>query len=398
MVFVLVCTVLVHYLLTPTELPDPKLGLLIRTIAGCALLVIVGPFAHPKASDVGFMFLAFVAVAAWFALVNQARFLGAMYQFTIFLLIAFGLALSSQRSKTQTRSSTVERMLSGIIVCWTGALLFQLGYYLATGESLDIHAMLHPGSESRLFEAMSFIRLTGTHLEPGTYSHWLYGVILLRAFVSGKLFDLLSILGVASIYVSLSAWGALSATIYFACLLLRHLQGRVDRRGIAITGTLVVVAALGAYHFNKEIEEFLTYLTIRSELTDTSGIAKLAAYDGFLRVLDRIVLIGLPIDYDFCEGCLAPQDAGLFVNLAVRTGLVFAAAAYLIVFHGAYRTCGWPGLIATLPLVFAKYFYFEPLFWMIVGVSLLHRPRLRSNKRATVFDRDTQRGPGQSHQ
>ncbi len=84
-----------------------------------------------------------------------------------------------------------------------------------------------------------------------------------------------------------------------------------------------------------------------------------------------MLAIGTSFEHDYCDGCASPQDAGLIINMVMRIGLLATLLVMFPIARTLLRTGGFAALIAFLPLLFAKFYVFDPVVWLIFGVCLL---------------------------
>lgn len=370
-----------NYLLNPSEsLANPMIAKLAR-IFPVSLVFVIVLFVSPPKKRILSLFYPFLAISIWFILNNLLDNMLALL--TLFLFIGLGFFLSGYL-QYESDDQIVSRGLGFLLIFWVFSLFLQVLIYFVTSEVFDFHNWFHPWSEARVHDVGLFIRFTGVLIEPGTYANWVYGVVILRGIASKKLFDGLSVVSMLSIFITLSAWGILAVGVYLITYLLNEIVFNRDdsyKKKLIVVGLLLATAALFYNWFSVEVTDALQYISGRSDLIDESGASKVEAYDGFINILIRILLVGVPIDYDFCNGCLSPQDAGIFVNLAVRAGLVFALTIFFVIVKCIYRRYGYVACTCIFPLIFAKYFYFEPLFWGIFAFSFLDFLRQKKEMR-----------------
>lgn len=352
-----------HYFLTPSESGSPTLAILIRMAGGAAAVLLLSSDLKLPRRIPG-IFLLGVFVSVFFGVPNFPSGIRLFAVLFVFFLLATFVSALLRRTQGHLPLYTLNILLS----LWVGSLLLQLLLFGLTGEALDLHALAHPGSETRITSAGTFLRLTGLMIEPGTYATWLFGLVLFRGLVLGGLFDRWSAAAVLSIYLTLSAWGAAAASIYFLALLLSSpTKSGLQLREKSVWLALVSLTAGAAYYYVADGDvSAWDYVFSRYELLDGSGAAKVAAYEGFRHLLPRIWLVGVPASYDFCGGCLSPQDVGFAVNVAVRAGLLAAAAICTVVIGAFWRKFGLSGAAAATPALLGKFYYYDPLVWLLI--------------------------------
>ena len=360
-----------HYLFNPSESLVAQLAaILVRLVSAAVVSILIFAISRPKKNSTKLVY-AFYFISIWFLLINFPNNTSTLV--LLFSFIGFGFLISAHLA-ADAGVGIISKSFDFLLAFWVLSLFLQVFIYFLTSEVIDFHQWLHPLSEARITNVGSFVRFTGVLIEPCTYANWVYGLVLLRALSGGKLFDPLSLVAVLSILVTLSAWGASVVGIYLISYFVRNItlgKTRVYRRAVAVIFVLLIIFSVIYSNFTVEFAEAIQYFEGRSELSDASGFAKLQAYQGFFNVFLRIFLVGLPVNYDFCGGCLSSQDAGIFVNMAVRAGIMFTGLVFLIIIKCFFRRYGAIACICIFPLVFAKYFYFEPLFWVIFGCCFL---------------------------
>lgn len=360
----------IHYFLTPFELgTGGATSYAQRLIFGAIFLLLTGLGGRlEKRAEVLFLF--FIITAAWFFFINFPENVGPLLYFFAFLGCAFLAPALLGHGEKLARLSLV---LDCLLIFWFFSLVFQVAFYFATSNILDVHGFFYPSSAARIPTIGNLVRFTGVHIEPGTYSNWIFGLVLLRAVVSGRLYDKLALAAMASTALTMSAWGAVAIGIYFSSLaiaVLRSLNSRLIGRLLLFVGLFAVVMVYVAGKYFDELWDFSQYLLARSELEDASGASKVTAFAGFLSLILDVAVLGKPLSFDFCGGCLSPQDAGIFINLAVRGGVIFAVFLFGVIGFSLVRIGGGAAILLLGPLAGAKFYYFDPIFWLIFGFSI----------------------------
>jgi hypothetical protein len=361
-----------HYFLNPSESSSgPQMARWIQLAAGFLSFVIVHLFDRSRQQNSRLIYL-YAPICSWFTVINFPNNIVAL--FSLFMLLGSGFIFAT-RLRSESKGGPVSDAISLLLIFWVLSLLSQIVIYVFTGVVVDFHQLLHPYSEGRVQDIGSLIRFSGVQIEPGTYSGWVYGLVFLRGISSRKLFDGLSVVCILSILLTLSAWGIIAVLLYFlAYIFYQYYSGRFVSRGYGIVLFILLSTLLIIFYFqfSDNFASALQYLEFRSTLVDDSSGAKILAYDGFLSHLLRIAVIGTPVDYNYCNGCEHSQDVGIFINLAMRAGLVFATVIFIAIGRNVIERYGVVACLTLVPLAFAKYFYFESLFWAIVGFCLLN--------------------------
>lgn len=258
--------------------------------------------------------------------------------------------------------------LNCIVVFWVGAFLCQLIWFVISGDVLQIHSFFAPYSGEQRVELLGsgLARLGGVHIEPGTYVNWLFGVVLLRAVMLGDPFDRINVIAFTTMPVSMSFWGGVSFLFFvFAFFLARKREA-----GFYVKAVFAASFLFAVLYFLDVFSDFLEYYEHRSQIEDLSTEAKVDGFNGFWEGLDRYFLIGAGYSFDFCNGCLSPQDSGVFINMAVQIGFVGAVFFVSFLFYRFYFLFGFSGIFLLVPFLYAKWYYWDYVFWLIFSFSV----------------------------
>lgn len=361
-----------HYVLAPAESPGSSFAVDLRLVVAMMISLVV--LAHTWREDAWqSVALPLTLLCAWILLLNFPSATWYALIFCVFVIASAAIAIGFTVARTR---SLFLSALDALIVIWIVALLFQILAYYALGAVVDLHAFLHPYSQARLYEEGMYglFRMTGLHIEPGTYSNWMFGIVFLRGLLRNRFFDGLSVLAVASLPLTVSFWGLLCAAVYFGAYAL-HLAGRKGAgRALPFAGLVILAGGIYSLVGSDLLQSATEYFLYRSELEDGSGYAKRSAYREFMSELWTVAAFGTPVDHDFCGGCEAPQDAGILINLIMRLGVAGTLLMLFPLAVATFRTGGAAGLLLLLPLAFAKFFYFEPILWIAVWYCWLAVP------------------------
>lgn len=379
-------TITLHYLITPFEGDNSTLVVYLTRIGmGLLFLATLGFRYSNTQTTILITYFATITIAI-FTISNALKIsieLAILISFTCISLITTTL------SNNQKNINQISRTIDWLIIGWISSLTLQIAWHLSTTELLDVHNFFFPTSEARLESIINIVRYTGVHIEPGTYANWMFGLIILRSLAKRQLFDRLALAGVLSTLATMSAWAFLGSATYLITYLLHHVANVKIRSLSRVASLMVTCILLSTYlsaNYADHVNEVISYFTARSELEDASGSAKVSATEGFKSSIPEIIFTGKPLTHDFCGGCLSPQDSGIFINIAIRTGLIYALIIFLLISAALVKTSGWPSLLLMAPLCFAKYYYFDPIFWMIVGFSIYNLPFRFKSRNAHKVD------------
>lgn len=374
LVFLLVMVGLLHLALTPVESQDGggvPFALMLRLGALVAISVIA--FFSTRV-----VFVARVQLVAFcllflslFVISNLLSGAFPVLMFAVLSVVVWCGAVinSAVESSWEFRVDfiTVLGLLMGF---WIASFLVQAVWYYLSGEVLQLHGVFSPFSvDEQRAQLLSsgLARLGGAHIEPGTYVNWLFGVILVKALYQGRLFDKANSIGCVTMPASMSFWGVIAFCFSAVSYLLseRRKSATYIKLMFFLLLAVYVIVSLDVWSVAYE------YFETRSQGEDESTEAKLDGYAGFFANLAFYWLIGAGADFDFCSGCLSPQDSGVLVNLVVQIGLLPAVAVYTLIFLGFYRRLGVAGVLVLIPSMISKWYYWDPVFILLLcaGVS-----------------------------
>lgn len=363
---------LLHYFVTPAENPGlghSALSMQISIVAGLALGGVV-LLSNAGERYVTGLLIALCIGGVWILLPN----LTASTWYAAFMTVIMWMAVViSSGLVSGPRKPMLLLALDLLLGFWVSIFVVQVALNMGLGILIDFHQLLHPYSEARISTGWDdgWLRLTGPHIEPGTYSNWVYGLVVLRGLARRKFFDLFNLIAILTTVLSFSFWAMLAAGVYAAAALAASLRGFTMMSVIRMLMLLVLLSAVLAIVASFGMHQIQEYVVDRLTFDDISGASKLAAWNGFLDELANVLVIGRPIEYDFCGGCESPQDAGVSINLVMLAGLVPTLALFALMGMMVFRRGGVFAVVAAIPLMFAKFYVYEPMFWLIAGVCLI---------------------------
>lgn len=364
----LLLALFMHYFLNPSESGDESTANLIRFIYGAIAALFVGAGLRARRH---FELIAYLLgiVCFWFAIQNLGENIKPLVSLYAWLILS---AVCAMGLVGANRNKELIYALDILMIFWIFAFIFQITLYLLSGAIVDIHNIMHPLSEGRIHElGGALVRFTGVQTEPGTYANYLYGLALLRAIVNCNLFDRINLVGITSVLLSLSAWGMIVALIYLACHYISYIKNTKQNIGtykkflLAIILVPLIIYTLTDFNFLENTDTF-DYFLFRSDLEDESGFSKVLAFESFLHNIGDSIFFGKPLEYNYCPKCISPQDAGIFINLTIKAGLIFCIIVFIFIGFVYFQQFGILGMIVLLPLLFSKFFYFDPLLWIII--------------------------------
>ena len=266
-------------------------------------------------------------------------------------------------------------LLRGYLIFHVLGFLLSALIWIRTGEAIDLHSLVFPFSSARQGEMLGRMRLTGFHIEPGTYANSIYIVTLIRAIFRRRLVNLLDIVALATAVATLAAWSVVGVGLYFSAMALEFFI--LDRRFSAAirifsTWAVVVVGVMALPAMLPSIMEsdYADFMTQRLTTEAGSGQLKAESMSAWIQALDLRILVGQPLTSSYCYFCVSIQDIGTIINMIyyfglVATGLIMSAWSFKLL-----RDCGLQFVVAALPLVFAKFYFHDFTVWIVLGLGL----------------------------
>lgn len=354
------------YFLIPTEASDPTNALLIRCVAALFLFFYIsrGIPRHNKRLVIYFFIL--------YAFVLDALIISYSLRFfilTISIALSYSWSVSlyySTGSSKLTIDALKLLLYLSIVALLVQSLLYQFGYFL------NIHEFLFPWSSVRVEDHLTFARLGGLYIEPGTYANWVYAIFILLVFVYRKVPFVLGLLVGISIILSLSVWGVMVGLIVLTISILASKGVKIYGR---IAASLLIIIFLSVF-ISSDVSN---YISTKLSLETPSGQSKTVAYEEFSSTWQELILLGKGFDPNFCDGCLAPEDAGVGMNEIVVFGSVFALLLFAPIYFYAYKLGGPLYLVLLGPLAFTKLFYWDFLMFLIISTAICGILKLRAN-------------------
>lgn len=282
------------------------------------------------------------------------------------ILMAFIFARAvdnSTRFRAYANSATL--ILIGLSVVM---LIVQIVAWYGFGKLLIIHDVIFPYSTGRTEEHIGFARLGGMYIEPGTFSHWSYGLLLLHILIVRQVkSSYMSVVGIA-MACSLSVWGVLIGIFLTVVSLAQDLKNKSNfLKKLTFFVAILIIAVLG-YGFYELY--YADYIQRKLELESGSGESKVDAFEIFLSNWQNMLIVGYGFDPELCKYCLSFQDAGVFIGASRIFGIMAAICLFVGLFYYVYRLGGVILLLIFLPLLSCKFFYWDFILWMIFLLAL----------------------------
>ena len=370
-IIVIIIAILMHYLINPAESESvPAIPKLIHIFSGVILILIFYSITNYKISHK--IITPFLIIGLLFFMENSNGHINQGAQIIINIGISF--AIATYYYYELDGFEFISRGIDFLLIFWVSLLCIQLIFYVISSNLIEFHLFFHPYSESRVHDLGYLIRLNGVQNEPGTYSNWVFGLVIIRGLKGNKLFDLISLLSIISITITLSVWGINIGFLYLCVFIVNKLiHEKLNLKNIALV-FVIFSSFLLLYSFSDSNigDQILNYIEFRSNLNDDSSGTKIDSWNGFRNIYQNLLFYGNPISYDFCGGCDSPNDIGIFINLTVYGGFILSIYLFSIIFIGISKLYNiYTSILLGAPLLFTKYYFTEPIFWIIFGYCYL---------------------------
>lgn len=367
------------YCLIPIEGGGANFAVFLRLCVASVVLLVVIVLFKPGLSKANAYFIGAILL---FSIMSSLRGFGGGF-FALGLSVVFGVTLSEAAVKRRLFRIHLSSAVLALIVISVFSLFLQIGIYIYTGVSLDLHKMLYPFSDARIAESFGLVRFTGLYIEPGTYSNWMYLLFMIYLALNADENPYIVYVVAGSMIATLSAWGMGVALFLVAVKSIRSVRYLM----------LLAVAVLVIFYFAPaaSLDGALNILDHKLASDRVDAGAKIEAYEEFLRVFGDIIVVGYGFSAKFCGDCLSPQDAGLAINLSVVMGVLFVFGAFGYYFSALLRVRDFQFAVLSLPLFFSKAFYWDFVVWLIFFLVVSGRGRL-GEKFSSLGRAQTSRG------
>jgi hypothetical protein len=314
-------------------------------------------------------------LAIFFALYILLLNITSVKAYAIVSIIAIFATLSVSGIYLEASRRYFASIIGVILAVHVLGLCFQAAAYFASGSIVDIHQMIFPASKARMGAQLGVFRWSGFFIEPGTYSHWIYALVVLRAFLLRRIFDPISLVAVASFALTLSAWGIVAALVYGIAvglsLILARLPSKAGRLMVVLVASMASLLVVVDQQQQQRSVAFLLPAPVAERMSSTDGTYRSRVIAGtvFGQRLREVVVFGRPISDPFCASCKSAPDLGVWSMLTFHFGLIPALGLGCLFAWGTFRLLGMPGVIIAAPLVLTKISFFDPLLWLLIGAS-----------------------------
>lgn len=259
---------------------------------------------------------------------------------------------------------------------WINVIGFLAAWVLAHGFGvvIDLHHLIYPMSNARILSAGGVLRITGFHIEPGTYAQWTFVALTARALLYRIKVEPLTILCLLTLILAFSAWSILAVAAYAALMVMTSLvPGSRNRRGDGRQSTMILIVSLlgAAALLAVYLQPYMAYVQGRYALSDISGLSKVIALRRLLASIEQVAFWGRPLTETYCPACLSPQDLGAWSSFAYYVGVLPSAVLLTVLVVRLVRDWGPIYLPLLAIILLTKMWIFEPALWLFVSIIIL---------------------------
>lgn len=260
--------------------------------------------------------------------------------------------------------------------------------FFLSGKIVDLHGLVFPFSASRAGVMMNQVRLSGFQIEPGNYSNIVYVIVLIRCLLRGRITNSLDIIAMLSTILTLAAWAVVGAAVYFVCLTIEFsiFNPRIPKLlRIAIFLFSLSILAISLPIIAPHIfgSEYAQYFGDRFSVDEGkgSGYYKEQAFGAWSEYFGPEMFFGSPMTETFCDYCLSIQDIGLVFNILFYLGIIPSSILLLFCLMNLLRRFGINFVVLFAPFLVTKFFFYDPMVWLVLGVVIFEGRRRRSFER-----------------
>ncbi|CAK0754566.1 conserved membrane hypothetical protein [Gammaproteobacteria bacterium] len=310
-------------------------------------------------------------ICMYFLLINATDF--TYFAILGCLSIVWGLLMASL--SINGAANTIVFLCTGYLTFHMIGLALGIFIYVATGQIVDLHSVIFPFSEARVGELKGFVRITGFHVEPGSYSNFIYLVVLVRSLFMMRILSWFNAIAMASTMLTLAAWSVIGFGAFLIASLVELLLFNKTRLPFVLSVSVSVAVILPSILIDEFENDYTIYITDRFSGSDydPSRNDKILAFISWQNEITDAIFIGNPLPKAYCPFCLSPQDFGTMINMTYYFGVVPTLLLLLALSLNTLRRLNGAFLIFAAPLIISKAYFFEPLVWLIIGVMLFIR-------------------------
>jgi len=342
---------------------------------GLLALSIYNPF--PIRKDSIKLVLSFVVLFIFWSLLNVVLYdkfnaleseLFVRKAITGIVIMLFTLYFYAPRIEMLKKS--IDYMLIIVLTVW----LIQMVVYHATGEYLDILAMVPGSLHEQRYEAyfisavlpIDFIRPTSIYVEPGTYAVNTFPLMVLSYLNHRKITNLHKLM-LFSYFLSLSFFAIIIATLFLFVIYLSEFKFKLNKKNILFVFILLIVI-FGIF-------QYINYRFIESGGTEQLGYREIVLNHWF-SLGSKDLLLGLggcQTVFDHMSDPVLLEDATFLVKLFFEYGIFALPYFWLMMKVSKGRTIFFFFIILLTKLhyqIYILWFYPTALYLILADEKL----------------------------
>lgn len=317
---------------------------------------------------------------------------GDLYSTIILLLILIFIYFTSLESLSLYLFIFISSILSGYIIAngvyksrelsqnfifvWEWLIIFSIVMlflqqltFLLTGDILKLHESIFPLSRARveIIQQLHLIRFGGIYIEPGTYANFIYLFLVIYMVIKENFNPLLITIGSLSIISTMSVWGMLFGSYLLIISIFINIKNLPFIKKILLLSILITSSIYGTNALTNS--SAFKYAEMKLEMKSDSGHSKVIVANRFKQSIEDYAVIGDGFNPKIVLNVTAPQDAGFILNLSIVFGILFSTLILTIYSINILKKRGFLILIASLPILISKIFYWEFAFWLLFFIS-----------------------------
>lgn len=315
-----ILSIVIFLVFTPFESPDSFISVIIPRIALIVGICLVAPLIvfRPYRSFRPALFM-MVGMAIHLTLLDRTDYLQLIAEWVGFVsIVLFARAMVDKRWEAGAA-------LTVVLLVNLAALAVQFISHQLNIDYFDFHKLIYPMSEARA-GAETYaqgVRISGFHLEPGTYSSWVAMLVVLSRLLKGK-FGIIEWISTGSLLLTYSTAGIIYVAVigyWIAIDLLRM----TNVKSIALLTMLVFGAGIAFTTLGLD-EYLLERFGINLSRLEISGGKdqqewRQDAINVYMDLPSEEKLNGFGHTADICGGCPF-DDLGFLPNMAMRGGII----------------------------------------------------------------------------
>lgn len=320
----------------------------------------------------------------YFFIINAGHF--SYFLVMSFVFMVWGLSFSI--AKQIAWRERLDFLLRSYLIFNVLGLLLAIIIFLVSGKIVDLHGLIFPFSASRAGVMLNQVRLSGFQIEPGNYSNIVYVLVLIRCLLRRRITNFLDLFAMLSTVLTLAAWAVVGVAVYLVCFVIEFsvFNPRIPKiMRLAIFLFSLSVLALSIPLIAPQLfgSEYVQYFGDRFSVDEGkgSGYYKEQAFAAWSEYFGPEMFFGSPLTETFCDYCLSTQDIGLVFNILFYIGIIPSSILLFVCVMNLLRSFGISFIILFTPFLVTKFFFYDPMVWLVLGVIVFEERRHRDFER-----------------